>query len=99
MTESSVEQRDLRSRQIRSVYLITYSQADESVASSREEFARKVVHAFVECYGGVSGVVETWVCSQENHATAGHHFHMAVKLKRPRRWLAVRKRLGSVVKR
>ena len=36
----------LNLRQVRLIYLITYSQADSSIAATREDFARIVVDAF-----------------------------------------------------
>ena len=34
-----------------------------------------------------------WVCSKEEHKDQGHHYHMALKLDRQKRWLSVRKYL------
>ena len=74
----------LHSREVRRVYLVTYSQANLEIVPSRESFARIVLDAFNN-----SSVVY-WVCSQEPHANGGVHYHMAVKLERRRRWLHVR---------
>jgi len=83
----------LHARQVRTVYLITYSQANENLVSSREEFAQCIVQSFVHI-SGKSDLIEHWVCSKEPHKkTSGFHYHMAIKLKHARRWLLVRKRL------
>ena len=51
----------LNSRQVRLVYLITYSQADPLIAATREDFARIVVEAFSKTNSG-SSELSQWVC-------------------------------------
>lgn len=81
---------NLSNRQHRSVYLITYSQADEQIVSSRESFAVIVLDAFENSDPETQSRVVQWVCSEESHKNGGIHYHMAVKLDRYRRWLKVR---------
>ena len=73
-------------REVRRVYLITYSHADTRKVPSRQRFAEIVLEAF-ELRG--ASVVQ-WACCKEPHRAGGIHFHMAIKLSRPKRWLAVR---------
>ena len=85
----------LNLRQVRLIYLITYSQADSSIAATREDFARIVVDAFTKTNSG-SSEISQWVCSKENHADHGFHYHMAVKLTRARRWASIRNYLQRI---
>ena len=78
------------SRQMRSVYLITYSQCDLGKFPTRESFANVVVNAFSD-----QVIVTRWVCSREKHAEVGEHYHIAVKLDRNRRWLRVKSSLKA----
>ena len=82
---------ELGPRQVRMVYLITYSQADSNICSSREDFASKVLSAFRSS----EIKVMHWACSRESHQDGGHHYHMAVKLDQGRRWLRVKQRLEA----
>ncbi len=79
----------------KSIYLVTYSQADLTVCSSREKFAEIICAAFNRD-GGES--VEQWVCCAENHSSYGVHFHMALKLKQKRRFARVREQIDSQYK-
>ena len=67
----------------RSVYLITYSQADKAVFPTREDFALGVEKSFST---GKSKVVQ-WCCSEEEHRNKGKHYHIVVKLTQNQRWL------------
>ena len=69
---------------VRSVYLITYSQAAEEW--TRESFSNAVVRAFENA----EARVRQWVCAKEPHQDGGVHFHLALKLHRQKRWLRVR---------
>lgn len=75
--------KSLTEKNIRSVYLITYSQADLSKFSSREHFAAAVVKSFKS---GTANVLQ-WCCSREKHKKSGEHYHLALKLDRNQRWL------------
>ena len=70
----------------RSVYLITFSQCDSSELS-RVQFAELIVEAWHTC--SRSKIIQ-WVVSLEAHENSGNHFHMAIKLSSPARWLKVR---------
>lgn len=73
----------------RSVYLVTYSQANLELVPSRTDFAMIVKNAF-EKSGGGNTLVEWWCCCREEHQDGHPHYHIAVKLNRQRRWLSVR---------
>ena len=87
-------QERLLHREVRSVYLITYSQADLDKFQTRDSFASTVVEAFDETRSGLADIVQ-WVCSQERHSSGGRHYHMAVKLSHARRWLRLRNYLDD----
>ena len=74
----------------RSVYLITYSQADIEKVESRTQFSDMVLDSF--CRNGNVTVLR-WVCSKDEHKDQGHHYHIALKLDRQKKWLSVRKHL------
>ena len=74
-------------RQVRSVYLLTYSQADVFVVPTWEEFARVVLDSFKNADPCSHCKVVQWVCSQELHRDGGIHNHMAISARR--RWLKV----------
>eukprot|EP00111_Clytia_hemisphaerica_P012115 TCONS_00035585-protein len=70
----------------REAYLITYSQADVVKVPGREHFANMVVQEFDRN----DSVSEKWVVSAELHRNHGIHYHLALKLKKPRRFKEVR---------
>lgn len=76
----------LHSREVRRVYLITYSKVDINKCPTRESFVMAVVGAFTAC----NIRIIHWVCAKENHKNSGFHYHMAVKLCERRRWSQVR---------
>ena len=86
----SANTESLSSRDVRRVYLITYSQANLEIVPTREAFARIILDAFDNAVPESNATVIHWVCSQESHADGGLHYHMAVKLSGRRRWLPVR---------
>ena len=83
----------LDTRQVRQVYLITYSRAAPELVDSRQTFARYIVDSFQHTPDAPK--VLQWVCSQEKHHDGGIHYHMAVKLERCYRWLQVRHRIKN----
>ena len=91
MEISGNEHTALSSRTIRSVYLITYSQAD-TTQFTRERFANVVVSYFE---AGATTNVLRWVCSLEPQQISGEHFHLAFKLDKVRRWSAIKRRLSD----
>ena len=80
----------LHSRQVRLVYLITYSQADLDLVPAREEFSAIVLDSFSNIDPSSPVEVAHWACSKEERRDGGSHYHMAVKLSARCRWLKVR---------
>lgn len=87
------ESEQLRVREQRLVYLVTYSRADLEKVPTRKAFSEAVQEAWLK----TTGVrVTQWVVSQEMHAEAGRtsfnifHYHMALKIEKRTRWLTVR---------
>ncbi|XP_072021057.1 uncharacterized protein [Amphiura filiformis] len=80
---------ELNPRQVRTVYLITYSRADVTQFPTRTSFSNAVLAAFAR----TPSQVLQWVCAQEEHADGGLHYHMAIKLDRLQRWLRVKHNL------
>ena len=78
-----ISEGNLGLREVRRVYLITYSHADTRKGPSRQRFAEIVLEAF-ELRG--TSVVQ-WACCKEPHSAWGIHFHTPIKLSRPQRWL------------
>ena len=78
-------------------YLLTWSQADLRICSSREGFAKIVCEAFnirEEGKGEGGSVLEQWVCCVENHTSHCVHFYMALKLRMKRRFAKVRETIA-----
>ncbi|PIK38625.1 hypothetical protein BSL78_24535 [Apostichopus japonicus] len=61
------------------------------LCASRENFAEQVLSSFES----VGAHIIQWVSCQETHRDGGKHYHMAVKLDRPRRWLKVKSMLEN----
>ena len=80
----------LSRRQVRSVYLITYSRANAELVDSRNSFACLVLDSFANADDKITNKVLQWACCEEKHQDGAIHYHMAVKLERNRRWLRVR---------
>ena len=70
----------------RSVYLLTYSNADLEIIPTRRQFANIWVNAFGPEF------VSQWACCLENHKEESEkvHFHLALKLNRSKRWKMVK---------
>ena len=88
------EETELTKRQLRSVYLITYSQADMTIFPTRQSFADAVIEGF----DSPALKVEQWVCCKEQHQTKGEHYHMAIKLNKVKRWLSVKESINTKYK-
>ena len=73
--ESSVDESPLTQQQVRSVYLLTYSQADLSIFPDKESFASVV------CEGSKTKI--------DSGQKGGTHFHMAIKLNKIKWWLPI----------
>lgn len=91
-SSSSPEDECLTEREFRSVYLVTYSQADMTKFPTREVFARAMVESFST---GTAKVVQ-WVCCREKHRKGGDHYHLAIKLDRNQRWMMSKRYLQRV---
>jgi pterin-4a-carbinolamine dehydratase len=78
-------------RDLRRVYLITYSQADLEKFPTRNSFAIAVLAAFRR---GNNKVIQ-WCCSLENHKKSGVHYHMCIKLEKLQRWLPAKNFLAA----
>ena len=85
----------LGSRQVRSIYLITYSRANEEIVPNRESFVQLVLDSFDNADPLTRCEILQWVCSQERHRDGAIHYHMAVKLNARRRWLKIRNDLDE----
>ena len=74
----------LSSQEVRSVYLVTYSQPDMDKFARQEDFASAVVESFSQgC-----AKVKHWSCCLEEHKDGGLHFHLAIKLYQNQRWIS-----------
>ena len=80
-------------------YLITYSQAELSKFPTRESFAAAVCDVFTSERSKFRP--QHWACCLENHADNGVHYHMALKLTGPKKWLeckrALQRKYGVVI--
>lgn len=93
--------------QQRLTYLITYSKADPCKCASREDFANICVTAFghdnhekceectmsKNCKDCKSCDVMQWACSEEFHKNGEIHYHLAIKLKKRRRFAKIRQKI------
>ena len=76
----------------RSIYMITYSQADLSIFPNKQSFADAIVSQISETKTNV----KQWVCCNEDHAVSGLHYHLAIKLDRVKRWLPIRNMIHQI---
>lgn len=88
-SSSSYDNQILDSREVRQVYLVTYSQADTSLFPTRQSFAEAIVKSFTT---STTSVVQ-WCCSKESHERSGWHYHVAIKLNKTKCWLPSKKYL------
>ena len=96
----------------RQTYLVTYSQADAALCSSREHFAEICTTGFghgnhlqcrvckngENCFNCEECNVMEWACCQEKHQDGGIHYHLSLKLKRKVRFVAVRNFISKTYK-
>ena len=73
----------MNARNVRQIYLITYSMVDTERFPTRSSFAEAVVQSFAD----TPAKVLQWCCCLEQHVQSGVHFHMAMKLDKNQRWL------------
>ena len=67
----------------RSVYLITYSQADLEKVPDKDTFIALVTDAFNK--QGTAKIVQ-FACAQERHQDGNVHYHIVLKLDKQKRW-------------
>lgn len=76
----------------RTIYLITYSRADLECFNTRQSVANAICSAFETVT--TSKAVQWVVCREEHEESTSendkYHYHMAVKLNKKSRWVAVR---------
>lgn len=77
------ERTEIEPRTVRQVYLITYSQADNTRFPTRRAFVDAVLFSFSDA----PAKVIQWCCCMEKHGNSGIHYHMAIKLDKNQRWL------------
>ena len=87
--QSSDSNIEIGGRDLRKVYLITYSQADVNKFPTRQSFADAVLAAFAET------IVVHWCCSKGHHQKSGVHYDMSVKLSKCQRGLPANKFLAD----
>ena len=77
----------------RRTYLVTYNKADLQKFPTRELFAKAVLTAFTSRRGKF--VPQHWACCLEKHSDGGYHYHVALKLSGPKRWLEAKRALET----
>ena len=88
--EHHFQTRSLSKSNVRRVYLVTYSRADQNKFPTRQSFGEQIVAYFNE-RSRTKASVEHWACSLEVHKnTSGVHYHLCVKLSGPKRWKSVK---------
>lgn len=65
-------------------YLVTYSQADLEKVPNARAFADIIIEAFRQ--GSSTSQLVQWASCQEPHADGGRHYHLIMKLSKPRKW-------------
>ena len=76
---------EIDSSKARRTYLIRYNQADIDAFPTRKSFVKVVKEAFTSS-SGKSWTLH-WSYKIENHKNGGLHYHMALKVSNPKRWL------------
>ena len=90
LSDAEIKDIDGKSTRVcRTVYLVTYSQADKSIFPTRSDFAQAVVKSFSHS----KARIEQWCCAEEIHKSNGIHYHLAIKLTQNQRWLTSKKYL------
>lgn len=93
--DATGQSQPLGSRQVRSIYLITYSRANQKIVPNRESFVQLVLDSFNNADPLTRCEIVQWVWSQERHRDVGIHYHMAVKLNARQCWLKIRNYLDE----
>ena len=84
----SLEPDTLRDHRARTVYLVTYSQADIEKVENRKVFTDIVTGAFNQ--NKLFNFAEYWCCAKERHWERGRHYHLALKLRGVYSWKQVK---------
>ena len=93
--DATEQSQPLGSRQVRSIYLITCSWANEEIVPNRESFVQLVLDSLDNGDPLTRREIVEWVCSSERHRNDGIHYHMAVKLNARRWWSKIRNYLDE----
>ena len=97
--ETDINLTQLKADQQKSVHLVTWSQAQESLlddpANSRKSFGEMLVTLFKEHLTRTKSpaTVKYWACAKERHTNGGIHFHCAIKFTKRVRWVTIAKSL------
>ena len=78
----------LDDRQVRRVYLVTYTQADLQRFPTCQVFTNSILQFFKE--QDKNSPVQ-WACCQEPHEDGGKHYHIILRFEKPRRWLPLKR--------
>ena len=74
------------------------SQANLEIFPTRESFGKAIAEAFDR--GSSNVKTQHWACCLERHQDSGQHYHVAIKLTGPKRWVGkehLTKTFGIVV--
>ena len=93
--DATEQSQPLGSRQVRSIYLITCSWANEEIVPNRESFVQLVLDSLDNADPLTRCEIVQWVCSSERHRNDVIHYHMAVKLNARRWWSKIRNYLDE----
>ena len=77
----------------RRTYLVTYSQSDLEKFPTRECFGKMVARHFNA--GKAKAKVEYFACALEKHQDGHPHYHVALKLTGPKKWLRVKQSIQA----
>ena len=81
----------------RRAYLVTYAHANLVKFPTRDSFSVAVLHAFHAGKSANNHLITEWCCTLEPHKVLDgtFHYHMAVHLSNPKRWLNVKQRIAD----
>ena len=82
----------VNSRLPRRTYLVTYIQAELTSFLIRKGFGKQTKKHFNSGSGKVK--VQHWICAKEKCQDGGEHYHVALKLTRPKRWKPVKQSIS-----
>ena len=82
----------VNSRLPRHTYLVTYVQAELTKFLIRKGFGKQTKKHFNSGSGKVK--VQHWTCAIEKRQDGGEHYHVTLKLTRPKRWKPVKQSIS-----